>query len=198
PVTIGPACRVREAIRTMLDSNVGALLVVDEAEHLLGIFSERDLLTKIAGLRDDYADRPASEFMTREPEAVAPYHTLAFALHKMDCGGYRHVPVLVDGQPVAMISVRDMLRHITPLCGERGAGTRFASSPPDAPGAEGERCSNHCTFLASRWSFSAPSTGASSACSSWTSLPPCAAARRPRPAASRTRSSGCSACSWPR
>jgi CBS domain-containing protein len=119
PVTIGPACRVREAIRTMLDSNVGALLVVDEAERLLGIFSERDLLTKIAGLRDDYADRPVSEFMTRDPEAVAPHHSLAFALHKMDCGGYRHVPVLESGRPIAMISVRDMLRHITRLCRDR-------------------------------------------------------------------------------
>ena len=119
PVTIGPTTSVRDAIRTMLDSNVGALLVVDDAEHLIGIFSERDLLTKIAGLRDDYADRPVTEFMTRDPEAVAPHHTLAFALHKMDCGGYRHVPVLEDGHPVAMISVRDMLRHITRLCRER-------------------------------------------------------------------------------
>ena len=119
PVTIGPATTVREAIRTMLDSNIGALLVVDDDERLIGIFSERDLLTKIAGLRDDYADLPVNEFMTRDPEAVAPHHSLAFALHKMDCGGYRHVPVLEDGHPVAMISVRDMLRHITRLCRER-------------------------------------------------------------------------------
>jgi CBS domain-containing protein len=116
PVTVRPQASVREAIRLMLDSNVGALLVVDTADHLIGIFSERDLLTKIAGLRDDYADRPVSEFMTRDPEAVAPHHPLAFALHKMDCGGYRHVPVLEGGHPVAMISVRDMLRHITRLC----------------------------------------------------------------------------------
>ena len=70
-------------------------------------------------MHDDYADRPVSEFMTRDPEAVSPQHTLAFALHKMDCGGYRHVPILEDGHPVAMISVRDMLRHITRLCRER-------------------------------------------------------------------------------
>ena len=45
--------------------------------------------------------------------------TLAFALHKMDGGGYRHLPVLKDGQPLGMISVRDMLRHITRLCKDR-------------------------------------------------------------------------------
>ncbi|HEX5272587.1 MAG TPA: CBS domain-containing protein [Gemmataceae bacterium] len=118
PVTVAPDTTVGEAIRLMLDGNIGALLVVDARGHLLGIFSERDLLTKIAGLRDDYAGRPVSEFMTRDPESVGPHHTLAFALHKMDCGGYRHVPVLAEGQPVAMISVRDMLRHITRLCRE--------------------------------------------------------------------------------
>jgi CBS domain-containing protein len=119
PVTVRPTTTVREAIGIMLDGNVGALLVVDAAGHLVGIFSERDLLTKVAGLREDYADRPVSEFMTRDPESVAPHHTLAFVLHKMDCGGYRHVPVLEGGHPVAMISVRDMLRHITRLCRER-------------------------------------------------------------------------------
>ena len=44
--------------------------------------------------------------------------TLAFALHKMDVGGYRHVPVVKGGQPLGMLSVRDMLRHITRLCKE--------------------------------------------------------------------------------
>jgi CBS domain-containing protein len=119
PVTIGPTTPVGDAIRLMLEENVGALLVVDGQNHVFGIFSERDLLTKIAGLRDDYAGRPVSEFMTRDPEAVGPHHTLAFVLHKMDCGGYRHVPVLENGRPVAMISVRDMLRHITRLCRDR-------------------------------------------------------------------------------
>jgi CBS domain-containing protein len=116
PVTIRPTTSVRDAIQIMLDNNVGALLIVGDDQRLLGIFSERDLLTKIAGLRSDYAARPVSEFMTRDPETVAPHHSLAFALHKMDCGGYRHVPVAENGQPIAMISVRDMLRHITRLC----------------------------------------------------------------------------------
>jgi len=116
PITVGPATSVCDAMRSMLDNNVGALLIVDASNHLLGIFSERDLLTKVAGVRADYGACPVSEFMTRDPEAVGPHHTLAFVLHKMDCGGYRHVPVLENGQPIAMISVRDMLRHITRLC----------------------------------------------------------------------------------
>ncbi|MGH7224104.1 MAG: CBS domain-containing protein, partial [Gemmataceae bacterium] len=60
--------------------------------------------------------RPIQDFMTADPETVRPTDTLAFALHKMDVGGYRHLPVLKDGQLLGIISVRDMLRHMTRLC----------------------------------------------------------------------------------
>ena len=58
-------------------------------------------------------------FMTRNPECVDAGDSLAFALHKMDVGGYRHVPVLNEGRPAAVLSVRDMLRHITRMCKDR-------------------------------------------------------------------------------
>jgi CBS domain-containing protein len=116
PITVRPTTSVRDAIRTMLDANVGALLVVDEAERVVGIFTERDVLAKVAGVCEDYAAVPVREFMTVDLDTVGPEHTLAFVLHKMDCGGYRHVPVVAGGRAVGMISVRDMLRHMTRLC----------------------------------------------------------------------------------
>jgi CBS domain-containing protein len=116
PITVRPTATVRETIEMMLDQDIGALLVVDTDERLLGIFSERDLLTKVAGLQEVYAELPIKRFMTPNPETVTATDTLAFALHKMDVGGYRHLPVLQDGRPVGVISVRDMLRHITRLC----------------------------------------------------------------------------------
>jgi CBS domain-containing protein len=116
PVTVRPTATVREAMQTMLARDLGALLVVDGAGKLLGILSERDLLVKVAGLHDDYADLPVEHFMTPQPETVTDEDTLAFALHKMDIGGYRHLPVLSEGKPAGVISVRDLLRHITRLC----------------------------------------------------------------------------------
>jgi CBS domain-containing protein len=118
-VTLPTTATVGDAVRTMLACDIGAVLIVDAAGHLVGIFSERDLLTKVAGTDPDYAARPVREFMTPDPETVEATHTLAFALHKMDCGSYRHLPVLEAGRPVGMISVRDMLRHITRLCKAR-------------------------------------------------------------------------------
>jgi signal-transduction protein with cAMP-binding, CBS, and nucleotidyltransferase domain len=117
-VTLPATALVGEAVQKMLACDIGAVLIVADDGQLLGIFSERDLLTKVA---DDpnYATKPVHQFMTPNPEAVRETDTLAFALHTMDSGGYRHLPVLKSGQPLGMISVRDMLRHITRLCKDR-------------------------------------------------------------------------------
>ncbi len=112
PITVRPTATVREAVQIMLARDIGAILVVDTAGKLLGIFSERDLLTKVAGIHPSFADLPV------QPETVTAKDTLAFALHKMDVGGYRHMPVVFEGQAAGVISVRDMVRHITQLCRE--------------------------------------------------------------------------------
>jgi CBS domain-containing protein len=116
PVTLPATATLREAIATLLGRDIGALIVVDAQQKLLGIFSERDLLKKVAGLSEVSLDKPVGSFMTPKPETVSSTDTLAFALHKMDVGGYRHLPVLSGDRVVGVVSVRDMLRHITHLC----------------------------------------------------------------------------------
>jgi CBS domain-containing protein len=118
PTTVFPENTIGEAIQLMLGHDVGALLVVDKTGKLVGVFSERDLLLKVAGVHESYDHLPVQQFMTPNPETVTANDTLAFALHKMDVGGYRHLPVVKDGKPLGVISVRDMLRHITKLCRE--------------------------------------------------------------------------------
>jgi CBS domain-containing protein len=118
PVTVRPQANIREAIQAMLGPGVGALLVVDQNGKLVGILSERDLLTKFAGIENLTDDVTVQHFMTPNPETLTANDTLAFALHKMDIGGYRHLPIVRDGRPEGVISVRDVLRHITRLCKE--------------------------------------------------------------------------------
>ena len=116
PVTVDLNATLGEAIAKMLSQSVGALLVLGADGELAGILTERDFLTKIAG-SPDFADRPVRDFMTARPETTALGDPLAFALAKMDGGGYRHLPVTAAGKPVGVVSVRDMLRHLVHLCG---------------------------------------------------------------------------------
>lgn len=112
PVTVSVEAKLGAAIRAMIDQRVGALLVTGPAGELVGILTERDFLSKIAGVAG-YEELPVSRFMTPSPVAVAPTDILAAALARMDTGGYRHLPVVCDGKPVGVISVRDVLRHLT-------------------------------------------------------------------------------------
>jgi CBS domain-containing protein len=118
PVTIGQNATIGDAMATMTSTNVGAILIVDDAGQLIGIFSERDLLKKVVANGSDYEKLPITQYMTPRPECVSTTDTLNFVLQKMDAGGYRHVPVLEDGKPVGIISARDMLRFLTRLCRE--------------------------------------------------------------------------------
>jgi CBS domain-containing protein len=117
PVTVPATADLGSAVREMMDRKVGAILVTGPAGELVGILTERDVLTKVAGA-DGYDRLPVSRFMTPSPVTVAATDILAAALSKMDAGGYRHLPVVSDGKPVGVISVRDVLRHLTSICGE--------------------------------------------------------------------------------
>jgi len=111
PLIVSPATPVADVLKIMVEKKIGCVLIV-ENEKASGIFSERDALMRLGA---DYAaltSRPISDFMTPNPETVMLNDRIAFALHKMDLGGYRHIPVLDEGKVVGVISVRDILRYI--------------------------------------------------------------------------------------
>ncbi len=110
-ICISAETTVREAVQTMAQKNIGCLLV-KESEQLAGVFTERDVLNRIS--QDLSAlDEPVSAYMTRSPETIRRQDSIAYALHQMDIGGYRHM-VVVDryGTPTGILSVRDILRFL--------------------------------------------------------------------------------------
>jgi CBS domain-containing protein len=115
PVTVSADANLGRAVREMIAKQVGAVLVTDPGGRLVGILTERDFLTKVAGT-NGFGSRPVAAFMTRHPETVTADDPLAFALGKMAGGGYRHLPVVAGGKPVGVVSVRDILRHIVRIC----------------------------------------------------------------------------------
>ncbi len=115
PLTVPADATLGDAVRQLIAGRIGAVLVTGAAGELIGILTERDFLTKVAGV-PGFEALSVSQFMTPNPETVAPTDVLAFALGKMDAGGYRHLPVVAAGKPVGVISVRDILRHLTAVC----------------------------------------------------------------------------------
>jgi CBS domain-containing protein len=112
PVTVSPDQSVGEVIRLMDERHVGCA-VVTRGEQIVGVFSERDAVDRLNVQFAELADRPVSQFMTPSPETVDSEARIAFAIHKMDVGGYRHMPVVTKGRISGVISVRDLLRYIT-------------------------------------------------------------------------------------
>ena len=96
----------------MVDERIGCVMVVD-GDKLVGIFSERDALMKLNTDASKFFSRPISQFMTLDPVTLETSDKIAFALHKMNVGGYRHVPILFDGKLAGVISIRDILRYLT-------------------------------------------------------------------------------------
>lgn len=107
-----PDTPIRDVIQQLNDHHVGVVTVVDDGD-IVGIFSERDALMRLNVDYQQLLDKPVSEYMTPNPATLEGRDKLAYALHKMDLGGYRHIPVTDDGKLAGIISVRHVLRYIS-------------------------------------------------------------------------------------
>ena len=110
PVSVEPSTPIGEVLNRMISEHIGCVLVVKD-DRLVGIFSERDALVRLNTQASALRDHPVSDFMTEFPRTLGPNDKLAFAVQRMALGGYRHVPILTDGRPTGIISIRDILRY---------------------------------------------------------------------------------------
>ena len=108
-VTAPPTASVLEVARIMTDARVGAIPIVD-GERIVGIFSERDLMTRVVVEGRDAQRALVLEVMSRDVLSAAPDDTRSECLERMRDGRCRHLPVLEDGRLIAMLSMRDLLR----------------------------------------------------------------------------------------
>lgn len=113
PVTVSKDTSVHEVLNLLTDHKIGCVVVTDNG-HPVGIFSERDALVKLNSDISELRDHPVSEFMTPNPETLDVQAKVAFAVQRMDQGGYRHIPLVDEqGDLTGIISVRDILNYLT-------------------------------------------------------------------------------------
>ncbi|CAA7617753.1 CBS domain-containing protein [Magnetospirillum sp. SS-4] len=107
-LAMAPDASVREAARRMKQDRVGSVMVVEDG-RLTGIFTERDGLFRVLAEGLDPETTPLAAVMTAHPATITADRKLGHALHMMSDAGYRHMPVVEDGRPIGMISIRDAL-----------------------------------------------------------------------------------------
>ena len=101
---------VSEVINHMREKKIGCALIVEKKE-VVGIFTERDVLHKLAKPELDPKEIEIGNFMTASPEVLKDSDTFANALNKMAMGNFRHVPIQKEDGSYAVLSVRDALRY---------------------------------------------------------------------------------------
>ena len=108
-ITIGPDETVYDAIGRMVDANVGAI-IVKEGGEVLGIFTERDYLRRIALKGRTSRETLLRDVMTTDLVTVEPETTTSQCLALMTERKIRHLPVLSDGELAGIVSIGDCVR----------------------------------------------------------------------------------------
>jgi CBS domain-containing protein len=136
PAAVSLEASVAEAIRTMLDRHVGAVAVIDDERRVAGIFTERDVLRKLALSGHDPERMPVREMMTTPVELATAETGSSEALITMVERHFRHLPVVDhNGKLLGMLSIRNLLEwRIEDLTRELGSLEQYLSN--DAPGGD--------------------------------------------------------------
>lgn len=112
-ISTHPGATVHEAACLMTRANCGSVLVIDTHSTLLGILTERDLMTRVLAKALDPATTPVSKVMTPNPRCIPPEFKVADAVLIMIERGFRHLPVVTGGAEggriLGVFSARDAL-----------------------------------------------------------------------------------------
>ena len=108
-LTVAPSDTIGEAAEKMNAANVGAVVVVEDFVRIVGIVTERDLLRAVAS-RARAAEARVRQWMTPNPVTIQPDLTIDEAAQIMFDHNFRHLPVVKDGRPLGIVSLRLLAR----------------------------------------------------------------------------------------
>jgi CBS domain-containing protein len=108
-LTVDPTASIGEAAEKMVDAGVGAIVVVEDLARITGIVTERDILRAVAA-RARAAEARVRQWMTETVVTIEPDTTVEDAAKIMFERNFRHLPVVKDGRPLGIVSLRRLSR----------------------------------------------------------------------------------------
>ena len=108
--TIGPDATVAEAVDVLNRKRIGALVVSEDGEGVLGLLSERDLVTALAEYGTDLLERSVGELMSRTVVTCDPSNSAGELMAEMTSRRIRHFPVVADGRLCGIVSIGDLVK----------------------------------------------------------------------------------------
>jgi CBS domain-containing protein len=109
--TVPPSVTVADAVRVMNEKKIGSVLVV-EGGRLVGIFTERDVLSRVVAAGVNPRTALVSSVMTARLETIAPDMTIGDVMGIFTHKRCRHLPVVADGELLGLISIGDVSRWL--------------------------------------------------------------------------------------
>ncbi len=109
-IHVSPDARITEVLDVLGQRGIGAVLVMDTANQLVGILSERDIVRSLMRDGARTLDMTAAQLMTRELTTASLRTTVVEAMRMMTNGRFRHIPVLDEGRLVGLISIGDVVK----------------------------------------------------------------------------------------
>ena len=110
-LTIEPAGRAVDAVRTMSEQNLGSLVVLDQG-RMVGMLTFREILQSLAQRSAAIGDVRVGDIMVRDPVAATPDMEVNDLRRTMLESGARYLPVLQDGKLLGVISFRDVAKAV--------------------------------------------------------------------------------------
>ena len=107
---IAPTATVAEVVEQLAARHIGAMVVMDAARQLLGIVSERDIVSSLAEHGSRTLSMTAAQLMTRNLRTATHATTVAEAMEMMTHGRFRHLPVMDGDRMTGLVSIGDIVK----------------------------------------------------------------------------------------
>jgi CBS domain-containing protein len=110
-VSVSPQKNLLEVADTLVSHHIGAVTVLDEEGNLLGLVSERDIVTGLSEHHDEVTALTAADVMARQLRTCSPDCTIYDAMQMMTTYRHRHIPIVEDGKLIGLVSIGDLVKY---------------------------------------------------------------------------------------